>query len=42
MSQVHEYNFTEAGAYILEGYYHFKIENVEFQKTIANITIEVR
>lgn len=42
MSQVQDYNFTEAGTYILEGYYHFKIGNVEFQDTIANVTIEVR
>ncbi len=42
MSQVQDYNFTEAGTYVLEGYYHFKIGNVEFQDTIANVTIEVR
>jgi hypothetical protein len=42
MSQIQDYNFTEAGTYVLEGYYHFKIGNVEFQDTIANVTIEVR
>lgn len=42
ISETHDYEFTEAGTYILQGSYQLMIDSVLFEDRIANITIEVR